>query len=707
MPSIPWSCAVLAGATAFPQEKGDPILDVAPVVVTPTRGPEPLLEVPQAISVVDERKLRRLMPQNTPDALREEPGLAIQSSNQGGGSPILRGRSGKDVLIAIDGQRFSNSTFRRNHQYLNTIDLFAIGSIEVARGPASVLYGSDAMGGAINLLARRREIEGHWDAGGRLRFQYDSANEGVVAHADAEVEADGWGVFSGLTARDLGDLEAGSVGDPIGAVDTGGRQVPTAYREQAANVSVVRRLGEHDTLDFVTLYSRQWSVPASERVIPNEKNPSPTDLEREFDPQRLRWMTLRWRHRHPGATVEAVQAVASLNAPVEGRERVRAATPTVRTFERDELTAPGFSLQTALAWAPRHRLTVGGEGYFETVDSSAYDFDYATGVRTDRPTGRYPDGAEYDTLGLFVQDEWKLGGGFEWVNGVRWSRIRADLDFEGLTVGSAGPFGAFDETWNDVTFATGLSRQLDESRSVYGSVSRGFRAPNLDDLAAVGDFAAGNRVPSFDVDPEKVWNLEIGANHRDAATRAGGAVAVAFYRDLLVNEYAFTLAGEDYFVVDNSDHAVIWSFEAWVEQQVIAADARGWSHWLLFQGFANFGRNTSADEPVSKVPPPEAMVGWRVEGEGGGRRLPWRFETFARGALEQDRLAAVDELDPRIPEDGTPAWWTLNFRGGVRAARGLWLTAGLENVFNYRYRIHGSGIDAPGRSLVAAVEWIF
>jgi len=95
--------------------KQDDVVDLPPVVVTPTREVERADRVAQSASVVDDEKQRRLAPQNTPDALKEEPGLVIQQSNQGGGSPVLRGRSGKDVLLLIDGQRFSNSTFRRNH----------------------------------------------------------------------------------------------------------------------------------------------------------------------------------------------------------------------------------------------------------------------------------------------------------------------------------------------------------------------------------------------------------------------------------------------------------------------------------------------------------------------------------------------------------------------------------------------------------------
>ena len=704
------------------------VVEVAPVVVTPTRGDDGLLDVPQAVSVVDQKKIGRLMPQNTPDALREEPGLVIQNSNQGGGSPILRGRSGKDVLLLIDGQRFSNSTFRRNHQYMSTVDSFALERIEVTRGPASVLYGSDAMGGAINMLLHQTALDGVNGFGGRIHTQYDSVNDGWTNRVEGDAEIDGWGAFAGMTWRHFGDLEPGRVGsNPIYPVDVDGEQVPTGYREQAANVAITRQVTEHDAIDFALLYARQFNVPTSERIIPNEKEPNPADQSRDTDPQRLRWWEMRWRHEDRGSTVETAQAIVSLNAPVEGRRRVRNSTPDVLTVERDEIVAPGVSLQTGIRWDETHLLTVGGEAYFESIESESNTFDSTTGQWTKNPTGRYPDGSDYDTFGVFLQDEWHFADDWEWVNGLRYSRISVDLDFDGLTVGTVGPFDEFDEVYEDVTFATGLVRHLDEATSFYASISRGFRAPNLDDLAVVGDFAAGNRIPNFDLDPETVMNYEIGGNHYTPERRAGMAIAYANYQDLFTNQFAFTLAGEDYFVVDNADRAGIWSGELWIDEQLFLDDCRN-RHSAFFQAFASFGRNYTADEPVSKIAPPEGMLGYRIESappqvvanpaagtttgtstgaDWFGANWPWSCETFARGALAQRRLAEADKADPRFPNSGTPAWWTLNFRASANVAPNVWVTAGVENIFNYRYRSHGSGIDAPGRNLFVGIDLRF
>ncbi|MFO0982928.1 MAG: TonB-dependent receptor [Planctomycetota bacterium] len=254
-----------------------------------------------------------------------------------------------------------------------------------------------------------------------------------------------------------------------------------------------------------------------------------------------------------------------------------------------------------------------------------------------------------------------------------------------------------------MTFATGLTAQLTEHTSVYGSISRGFRAPNLDDLAILGDFSAGDRIPSLDLDPEKVLNFEMGSKYATPAVRAGACAAAAFYQDLLENKFVFDDAGTDVFQVDNVSRARILSLEGWLECVVSESHGTRPQHVVFTNAFWSVGRNMTDHEPVSKVPPAEATLGYRLEGVSD----EWFAESDVRGAARQNRLSAADQADPRFAEGGTPGWWTFNLRGGIDVAAGVRLSAALENVFNYRYRIHGSGIDAPGRNAVLSLDWRF
>ena len=685
-----------------PEAERDDV-ELGQMVVTANRARKDVLDVPAVATGIGEFELRTRLPQTTPDVLAGEVGVVVQKTNQGGGSPILRGRTGKSVLMVLDGMRFNNSTFRRNHQYLNTLELGDVERLEIVRGPSSVLYGSDAIGGVVHVITRRREPGDGGRFAGRFLGRMETANDGRTAFVGLEGDLGKTGFTAGLSARRLGHLRAGSGSDPVGAIDQSGRQVPTAYDGHAYSFSLQHPLTEVDTLDAYFFHERQEDVPRSDVLIGNRERPDPPDLRRDVDPQRLDWFQLRWRRETPGETLEGFTLATVVQRPQETRRRIRASAPDQMIVERDALWIPGLLTQAELRPHADHRVVIGGEASFERIDSERETVDLNGGGVVTDANGRFPDGARYDSMGLYVQDEWQMNEHVEWTAGVRYSRFQVDADFDGLTVGPLGPFGSIDETFDDVTFALGASVKWTETTRWFASVARGFRAPNLDDLAVLGDFASGERVPNFDLDPESVLQLETGLKHRSRRVQGGVALAVAFDRDVLDLEPIFEQNGTTFFQLQNRSRALIWSFEQWGQLTLRETDGESPEQFLFAQSFASFGRNTSDDEPLSKVPPPQGEIGWRMQSAEG----TWLVDAYIRGAFRQHRLSRADEADPRIPSSGTPGWATLNLRGTSELKPGLFGTVALENVFDRRYRVHGSGIDAPGTNLVVQVDWRF
>ena len=123
--------------------------------VTGARHDQRLIDSPRQIAVVTAEDIRRRNYRSTPDALADILGVFVQETNDGAGSPIIRGLVGNQILILVDGIRLNNGAYRLGpNQYLNTIDLNQIERIEVVRGAGSVLYGSDALGGVVNIITR-------------------------------------------------------------------------------------------------------------------------------------------------------------------------------------------------------------------------------------------------------------------------------------------------------------------------------------------------------------------------------------------------------------------------------------------------------------------------------------------------------------------------------------------------------------------------
>ncbi|TXT32546.1 MAG: TonB-dependent receptor [Chitinophagaceae bacterium] len=133
----------------------DSVKQLKEVIVTATKTQESIIQIPYAVSKINAAYIQDFMFRSTPEALMGSTGIFVQKTNHGGGSPFVRALTGNQNLLMIDGIRLNNATYRYGpNQYFNTIDLYNVGSIEIARGTGSVQYGSDAMGGVIQVFTK-------------------------------------------------------------------------------------------------------------------------------------------------------------------------------------------------------------------------------------------------------------------------------------------------------------------------------------------------------------------------------------------------------------------------------------------------------------------------------------------------------------------------------------------------------------------------
>ena len=194
---------------------------------------------------------------------------------------------------------------------------------------------------------------------------------------------------------------------------------------------------------------------------------------------------------------------------------------------------------------------------------------------------------------------------------------------------------------------------------LYGTVSRGFRAPNLDDLAILGDFAGGDRIPNFDLDPETVINLEVGTKYLAPVTRAGASVALAMYEDMLANKLVFTEDGTNFFQVDNVSRANIFSLEAWLERVLIQGDGASPEHSVYSSGFWSVGRDyTTVSRQVSKLESLEL-----VARESTADRRVRKSVITPKGKAMTDR---IDEARARIGRAIFATWDEADVENLVR-----------------------------------------
>jgi len=662
------TCIVLLGACSMPGPAAD---DETPeIVVAATRTRRPEASTPNHTSTVEHGDVVQRQSRTAPQALAEEPGILIQETNLGGGSPFIRGLTGSQILVLVEGVRINNSAFSRfgPNQYMNTVDPFSIDRMEVVRGPGSVLYGSDALGGVVSIGTLDRDESLEHTISTYLRYGSAAIEKTVAVRGQGGNET--WSAAGGGLFQDFDDLRGGR--------DTG-VQAPTGYSAGAADFKLNYSPNEVHTFTAALQYFEASDVPRTDRIT------SGRNALFLFDPQRRELFYLRWRAELDGA-VDSVQATVSYHRQTEGRKEIRTSAPDALRSLYDSVGTLGVTVHATKRYG-RHRVTAGAEYYGDDVSSARTDF--TAGDPPEAKMGRFPDGATYRSIGIFVQDEIDVGDLWDLVLGLRYSYFRWDA-----TV--ADPIGLVQGDADDVTFSIGASRRLGRFTHIYGQIATGFRAPNLDDLTIFDSFGSGIEVPNPNLDPETSLNYELGFKLRRPRHSATVALFYSDFDNLIqrVNT-GETMDGEAVFTRENVGRARIFGFE-------LAGRTRIGDGPLSVHGNLAWvqGDDLTNDVPLRRIPPLVGLVSLRYEDSTG------RFfvELYTRFHGEQSRLSPGDIDDPRIPDGGTKAWATLNLRGTIFVSDGWTLVSAIENIFDKTYRVHGSGIDAPGTNFLLTVE---
>jgi len=649
------------------------------VVVTGSRVEESAFETPQSVSTVKREEILERNYRTTPESLAYTTGVLVQKTAHGQGSPFIRGLTGKQVLILVDGVRLNNSTFRFGpNQYLATIDPAIIDRIEVVRGPGSVLYGSDALGGVINVITRKRkDFSEPSKHGGEANLAAGSADKERTARVAGEGNVETFGYWVGGDYRVFDDLEGG--GDV-------GVQPYTGYNEYHANSVLSLKPGKDKRLDFSVQYTRQNDLPRTDKYVNNDES-------RIYNPQERQFYSLQWNGAMHAALADRLRAGISYQLMHEALERKKVNDPSwgVRNYD-DKVGTVGLTLQLDKAIGSKNLLTYGLEHYRDEVKS--WRVDTKGGTSTDK-RGNFPDGSKYNTTGLYLQDEYFVSDKSAFTLGIRYSLSQAKTTLE--------DYGDLDETYDDVTGSLRWSGEVQRGMRLFAGIAQGFRAPNLDDIAVLKNTNEGEDVPSPGLKPEKSINYELGMKMNRAAWQG---TMTAFYSDYsdLIDRRRSTYKGLDF--IDENGNGVRDPGEPNVVQKFNVGDAYIYGiemdsrvvfnrDWSAFGNFAwMYGQNETDNEPLSRIPPMRLILGVRWEMPASS----WWVEPLAEFNDRQDRLSSRDIRDPRIPDGGTPGYALFNLRGGWHDRRQR-VDIALNNLTDREYKVHGSGLYGPGREI--------
>lgn len=663
-------------------------------VITASRVLEDADRAKHTVEVVTGEAFLEESYRTVPEALANLPGVLVQKTTHGQGSPFIRGFTGRSNLLLVDGVRVNNATFRSGPiQYWNTLDGFSMDRMELVKGQGSVQYGSDAIGGTLNVLSRGSgylEEAGGWFAGGTGFYRFDTNSESHVGRVETRFGQGGrWGILLGATVKEFGDLQDDAVG----------RFRNTGYPEQDIDFKFEAMLNPQLQLTIAsqyvnqddvwrwhsTLYNQGWTHGSSFTV-------AGSDQRRVYDQERLlTYARLQGERTSPWA--RQWEMTLSWQKSQDSEDRIRSSGRNdVKVAEVDTF---GFSAQATADLGPGE-LVYGFDAYHDEVDTEGY----RNGVEraSNRPVA---DDSTYDTLGVFGLYTWAPADRWELTAGGRASHIEADWD--GYRPQGAAMDQSGGNDWTDLSLSLRGRYELNECWSLYGGVSQGFRAPNLDDLTGSQFSLNGLQTNgSPGLDPEEFIGAELGTRYGDGNLSFGAVGYHTWLDDAILN----VMDGSgDLYTVNGSDGYVYG-----IELDGTWRFADGWE----LSGYVSW-MDGKVDAPVLYGGPDIEDTMRRLAPLTGSVALRWTHpgaRWWVRGRItaadRADNLSQLEKTpgndDQRIPVNGTPGYVVASLTSGWQATETVLLTLGLENLTDEDYRIHGSGVNGPGFGAVVGAK---
>lgn len=706
----PPSSPVQDPEASAPQEPGQGKDQAAPeIVVIATRHEAEPRDVPRSVTVLSKDQLREKAPRTVAEALRFQPGIWVQKTGHLGGAPIIRGFMGNQVVYLFDGiRRNTASLFAGPNSFLQNIDALDVDRIEVIRGPGSVLYGSDAIGGVVNVISNEElAFSDGLDWGGRILGRYGSADQETSSRLEGFVTGERFNAFIGATRRDIGDLESGRGGMV---------QVPSSWYEHDFDGQAGWKVGDGQRLDF---YFQNFKRPEGMRFDkPNWVQRNDRDL-----------YTLRYRAQDLGFA-DSLDAKAYYHRQANFIDE--------KWWDSDSLDrSVGLDLQAGSQLSEDLLLTWGLTALRDSVSKS------------NPQKGTEDPDVDWQDAALFGLAEWQVAQDVQLSLGLRADNFSLDatappfrkLDSNVQNAINNGSLTLADlgQNRSDTAFTGGLGLSWDVTDSVtaYTHLGRAFRAPNKSDMLSFGAFTFGFNVPSPNLDPESSWTYEIGLKTQTDDT----AVAVAGYLTTVsdgivsqpgtfngssfidLNGNGTQDAGEQVYVKQNSPDDIVVKG---LELQAIHYLPDSWVHAVVDQGavalYGNLtwmrGEDKGTNEPLDRGIPTNALLGIRWEDSRNPRQQRWWTALEAWAVDSFDRIPSSrygdgafhsDPQDPGgspylAPGPRVPGYTVFSWRGGVRLSKDADLTIAVENLTNRLYRVKDSRIDASGTNVVAALE---
>lgn len=700
-------------------------------VMSANKIPELRSKLSQQVYVMRDLRITELSTQTTADLISNSGTVAVQKSQQGGGSAQIRGFEASRVLLVIDGVRMNNLIYRAGHlQNMITLDQNTLERVEILFGPSSTVYGSDALGGVIHFRTKDPML----GEGESLRFKtnaffrYGSVNKEKSTHVDLNLGGKRFASFSAFTFSDFGDLRMGKRTNQASGESFGLR--PFYVLRSSDNTQdvlstnqdpYVQKFSGYSQYDFLQKLlftpdkavshslnlqlSNSSNVPRYDRLTDQEGN-GLRNAEWYYGPQKRFLIAYQLKVDNPWKFADVMCNVLSYQNIKESRHD--------RRFNSEER---GNQIERVQVWAfttdfqkvlKSNDIRFGLDVQFNEVKSQAFNQNVINGEHSPAAT-RYPDGKNIMySYALYLTHSRDVSPKVTLNDGVRIGLSTLDAEFHNKTF-FPFPFDAVNQKNSYASGNLGLVFRPEEHWRFSFIASTGYRVPNIDDIAKVFDTNAGESlvVPNPDIKPEKTINFDLGlSRHITDKVSWENAFFYTWLYDAIVLD-AFTFGGQSEIIFEGQPTQVL------ANQNRRRAYITGFTsllHGDLLSSFSaeisfNYTRGKiltpSGETPLDHIPPAFGRVSLQYHQKKFSSEVFANFNSWKRIS---DYLLNSEDNEMYATPDGMPSWYTLNLRMGFEFNSHFTLQGGVDNLFDLQYRTFSSGINAPGRNIFVTLK---
>jgi len=714
------------------------------VILSVARSESNANEIAEKVSVIKAEDLYLTAPASSAEVLELSPGVRIQKSQGGGGSPVIRGFEANRVLIVVDGVRMNNAIYRSGHlQNSITIDPNNIDRVEIIYGSSSVGYGSDALGGVVHYYTKTPTLKDSIKVKSSFSSNFNTVNASLSNSFSTNYSEENWGFFSTISISKFGNIEMGKRRKHgyknWGLSNYYSKNSRYTFQENVSvnqNPSVQQNTG-YSQVDFFQKFL--FKLPYQNLLNLNIQYSESSDIDRYdklsegksgelkfsewyYGPQKRLLISPSLKFFSQKPLLKRGRITLAYQMAEESRIN-RKFNSMERSSQLEKVNVLSLNGDFDTSFNKGHALSYGIEGTLNNVRSNAYSQNIIIngsaisdlGPKKNIPT-RYPsDGSSYKSFAMYVNWTWNMNEFFTFNAGTRltYTGLRAKWN-ESASINAQ----LSNVSLNSSALTSTLSMTLRPSKKfqLMTVLSSGFRNPNIDDIGKIRENNGILVVPNTFLKPEYAYNLDLGINFKSLNNlnyMSFRTFATVISRHIVRSDFIIfsdtTTANES---------TILYNGE---EVNTIANKNLGnrFIHGFSIDGFSYFSKSLKFSGSISYVKgdenetygpmPSISPIFGTISGEYSknkfkvsalykfsGDKSPRDYSLGGEDGLEE--TPEIIESNGLIKYAGTPKWSDFSIYTNYDISQDVKVRFALTNIFDNHYRSFASGISAPGRS---------